>query len=121
MKQILNRLSVVLVLSILTSTVTFGQTIKRKITFARPVVVNGTLVQKGTYTAKFDDQTNELTISKGDKVIAKAPAKLEDRTDKGEPYFIVKEDADKPLLLMVAFKKNQATIVDTITKTNIAR
>ena len=38
----------------------------------------GTLLKKGTYKVAFNDETNELTISRGSKVLVKTTAKLED-------------------------------------------
>ena len=54
------------------------------VTFPSDVMVNGTLVKAGEYQVKFDEKTGELSILKGGKVKAKAPAKLESRTDKAK-------------------------------------
>ena len=53
-----------------------------QVTFAQDMTINGTLVRQGTYRLKFDDQTGELTISRGSNVIARATARLEPRADK---------------------------------------
>ena len=44
--------------------------------------MNGTLVKKGKYEAVFDEQSGELSIFKGGKLIAKTSAKLEKRDQK---------------------------------------
>lgn len=118
MAKILNRSIVVLFISILTSSVTFAETIKQKITFTKPVLVNGTVVQKGTYDAVFDDQTNELSIIRKKKVIATSPARLEERSGKAD-YFILRPEGDKNALVTVSFKKNQVTLVDNVTKATV--
>jgi hypothetical protein len=54
------------------------------VTFPSDVMVNGTLVKAGEYQVKFDEKTGELSILKGGKLKAKAPAKLESRSDKAK-------------------------------------
>lgn len=59
------------------SVIGMGKENKKHVTFDDPVVVNGTTVKAGTYEVVFDDQTNQLTIFKGKKALATAPARLE--------------------------------------------
>jgi hypothetical protein len=40
---------------------------KQKVTFENDIKVNGTLVKKGTYDVKFDDETGQLAIEKNGK------------------------------------------------------
>jgi len=61
-----------------------GKVEKKMITFTDDVMVNGTLVKPGEYEVKFDDSTNELSIIKNGKVIAKTPAHVETRSDKAK-------------------------------------
>jgi hypothetical protein len=61
-----------------------GKVEKKMITFTDDVMVNGTLVKAGDYDVKFDDSTNELSIIKNGKVIAKTPAHVETRSDKAK-------------------------------------
>lgn len=113
MIRAINRLVVVFLIGVVTSSVAFAETIKKEITFPQPVVVNGTVVKKGTYVAVFDDQTNELTITKGRKVIAKAPARLEKQDGPTKFLFVSREEAGQIVLVTVALKgNNQATIVN---------
>jgi hypothetical protein len=119
MRGILNRFLLVFVITIFTGLVTFADTIKQKVTFVKPVVVNGTVVRTGTYDAIFDDQTNELIIKQGKKVIAKAPARLEERSGK-QGDFIFREENNQKLLLTVTFKKNQATITNNAANASAA-
>lgn len=115
------RLFVVLLFGVVTSSVALADTIKREVTFSRSVVVNGTEVKKGTYVVKFDDQTNEITIAKGKKVIAKARARLEKWTGGENAVVVYKEIGDQTVLLTVYFKTYQATILNDENKATIAR
>lgn len=114
MSRALSRSVIILVLSIMTSSVVLADTIKREVTFSRNVVVNGTEVKKGTYDAIFDDQSNEVIIKKGKKVIVKAPAQLEKLQGKGT-YLLARDEGDVRVITAIAFKNNQATILNTET------
>jgi hypothetical protein len=59
-----------------------GKVEKKTITFTDDVMVNGTLVKAGDYEVKFDESSNELSIVKNGKVVAKTPAHVETRSDK---------------------------------------
>ena len=113
MIRAINSLVVLFLIGVVSSSVAFAETIKREITFSQPVVVNGTVVKKGTYVAVFDDQTNELTITKGRKEIAKATARLEKQDGPSKALFVSREDAGQMVLETVVFKgNNRATIVN---------
>ena len=86
MKSIMNRMLVVLMVGALTSVVALAKVQKHKVTFANDIKVNGTLVKKGTYDIKFDDQTGQLTIAKNGKVVAQAMARLESRAKKANDF-----------------------------------
>src|SRR5690349_7710321 len=86
MKSIVNRVIVVLMVGALTSVVAFAKVHKHKVTFDTDTKVNGTVVEKGTYDLKFDDQTGQLSIVKNGKTIAEAMTKLEPRTKKAEDF-----------------------------------
>jgi hypothetical protein len=117
-----NRLATLLLIGAVTSSVAFAETVKKKITFEHPVVVNGTVVKKGTYVAVFDDQTNELTIVKDKEVIAKAPARLEKRDlPKNALLFSSDDGAGKVLATIVLNGNNQATIVNGESKSSSAQ
>jgi hypothetical protein len=61
-----------------------GKVEKKTITFTDDVMVNGTLVKAGDYEVKFDESSNELSIVKNGKVLAKTPAHVETRSDKAK-------------------------------------
>jgi len=114
MFKLLNRLSVLVLIGVIANGVAFAKTIKKGITFAQPVVVNGAVVKKGSYDAVFDDQTNELTIVKDGKTVASAPAQLETTRDRDRGVYVTREEPDsKVTLLSVTFKGGkQATLTN---------
>jgi len=86
MKSIVNRIAVVLVVGALTSMVAFAKVQKHRVTFENDIKVNGTLVKKGTYDVKFDDQTGQLSIVKNGKTVAEATARVEARSKKANDF-----------------------------------
>ncbi len=86
MKSMVNRMVAVLMVGALTGVVAFAKVHKHRVTFDNDMKVNGTLVKKGNYEVKFDDESGQLTISKGGKVVAQATAKVEPREKKAEGF-----------------------------------
>jgi hypothetical protein len=83
-----------------------GKTTEKNVTFIQSLDVNGTLVKKGTYKVTFNDETGELTIKKGDKVVATAQARLE-KNDSRYNFYSHAPSADPtkaPVLVSVSFK-----------------
>lgn len=116
MKSIVNRVLVLLVTVSLTGVLALAKAIEREVTFVQSVTVNGTLVKKGTYKVEFNEETGELTIRKGKKVVATAQARLEKITDRNSFYThsASGDSAMAPALLSVSLKDgNLATIVDS--------
>lgn len=56
--------------------------VKKSVTFESNTTVNGTMVKAGTYELKFDEQTGEVSINDGGKVVATSTAHLEKRDSK---------------------------------------
>lgn len=88
MKSIVNRIAVVLVVGALTSMVAFAKVQKHRVTFESDIKVNGTLVKKGTYDIKFDDETGQLSIVKNGKTVAEATARVESRAKKANDFVL---------------------------------
>ena len=84
MKYFVRHLIVGLMIFALAGVLALGKDkIKREsVTFPSDTTVNGTLVKAGTYDLKFDEQTGDLEILKGKKVIAKTTAHLQERAEK---------------------------------------
>ena len=86
MKSFVSRMLVVLMVGALTTVVAFAKVHKQKVTFESDMKVNGTLVKKGTYDVKFDDESGQLSIEKNGKTVAQATAKLESREKKANDF-----------------------------------
>jgi hypothetical protein len=86
MKSFVNRVMIVLMVGALTSVVALAKVQKHTVTFESDVKVNGTLVKKGTYDIKFDDQTGQLSVVKNGKVVAQAMTKQEARVKKASDF-----------------------------------
>jgi len=78
----INRMAIALLLVTLAGTAAFGKTKKKTVIFVDPTTVNGTVLKAGNYDAAFDDVTNELSIIKNGKVVAKTAAHVETRDRK---------------------------------------
>ena len=117
MIRLVNQLVGMVLVGAIAGGVAFAKEIKKEVTFSQPVVVNGTLVKKGTYNAVFNDQTNELSIVKGEKVVARAPAQLEKREVRDKAVYVTQQkegNSTNPVLMSVTLKDgNQATIVNS--------
>jgi len=86
MKSMVSKIVAVLMVGALTGVVAFAKVHKQKVTFDNDIKVNGTLVKKGTYEVKFDDETGQLAIVKNGKTVAQAMAKLEQREKKANDF-----------------------------------
>jgi len=86
MKSIVSKMVTVVMVGALTSVVAFAKVHKEKVTFDSDIKVNGTLVKKGTYEVKFDDESGQLSITKNGKTVAQATAKLEQREKKANDF-----------------------------------
>ena len=72
MKSIVSKMVAVLMVGALTGVVAFAKVHKQKVSFESDIKVNGTLVKKGTYDVKFDDESGQLSIEKNGKTVAQA-------------------------------------------------
>jgi hypothetical protein len=74
------------VVGALSSVVALAKVHKHKVTFSSDIKINNTLVKKGTYDLKFDDETGQFTVGKNGKVVAQSMAKLEQREKKANDF-----------------------------------
>lgn len=88
MKRFIQGIFAALAISALISISAFagdkGKSEKKHVTLTEDVTVNGTVLKAGDYDVKFDESTGELSIIKDGKVKAKAPARLQARSDKAK-------------------------------------
>lgn len=114
MKSIMSRMLVVLMVGALTSVAALAKTHKHKVTFEEDIKVNGTVVKRGTYEVKFDDETNQLSISKNGKVVAQAMARIESRAKKANDFQLRSTNKDNEQQLTgVTFGGSDKDIVIT--------
>jgi hypothetical protein len=88
MKSILKRVAVVLAVGALTSVVALAKVQKHHLTLENDLKVNNTVLKKGTYDVKFDDQTGRLSILKNNKVVVETMTRLEPRSNKAPDFQI---------------------------------
>jgi len=83
-----------------------------KVTFSRDMVVNGTVVKKGTYKLKVDDQNKEMAIMDGNTVIAKTAIRIENSNRKPSSTEIIFTEKDNTNVLnSITFVGKPDTIV----------
>ena len=111
MKTILSRLAVVLVVGALSSVVALAKVHKNKATFNSDIKISNTLVKKGTYDVKFDDETGQFTVLKNGKVIVQSMAKLEQREKKASDFRMRSTSGDDSQLLGVTFGGEDKEVV----------
>ncbi|HJY29511.1 MAG TPA: hypothetical protein VJ306_15890 [Pyrinomonadaceae bacterium] len=114
MKSIVNRMLVVMLVGALTSVAAFAKVRKQRVTFDNDIKVNGTLVKKGTYDLKFDDETGQLSIVKNGKTVAQAMARTEDRQKKAGDFQLRSEvNGGETQLIGVTFGGSDKNVVIT--------
>jgi len=114
MKSIVSKMMAVLMVGALTGVVALAKVHKEKVTFDSDIKVNGTLVKKGTYDVKFDDESGQLSITKNGKVVAQATAKLEQREKKANDFQLRSTvNGDETNLTGITFGGSDKNIVIT--------
>ena len=114
MKSIVRRMVAVLMVGALTGVVAFAKVHKQRVTFENDIKVNGTLVKKGNYELKFDDETGQLTIAKNGKTVVQAMAKVEAREKKANDFQLRSTvNGDETQLTGVTFGGSDKDIVIT--------
>jgi len=104
----------ILMVGALTGVVAFAKVHNQKVTFESDMKVNGTLVKKGTYDVKFDDESGQLSIEKNGKTVAQATAKLESREKKANDFQLRSTvNGDETNLTGITFGGSDKNIVIT--------
>ena len=86
MKSVMSKVLAVLMVGALTGVVALAKVKKERVTFDNDIKVNGTLVKKGTYDVKFDEESGQLSIVKNGKVLVEAATRLEARSKKANDF-----------------------------------
>ena len=119
MKSIVNRIVVVLMVAALTSVAAFAKVQKHTVTFDTDMKVNDTLVKKGTYQVKFDDETGQLSIIKNGKTVAQAMTRIETRTKKADDFVLRSQgNGDAKQLIGVTFGGSDKDVLISNTGTS---
>ena len=114
MKSIVSKVAAVVMVGALTSVVAFAKVQKEKVTFDSDIKVNGTVVKKGTYELRFDDESGQLSITKNGKVVAQAMAKAEQREKKANDFQLRStSDKGETNLIGVTFNGSDKNVVIT--------
>ena len=114
MKSIVSRMVAIVMLGALTGVVALDKVHKHKVTFENDIKLNGTLVKKGTYDLKFDDESGQLSIVKNGKTVAQAMAKLETREKKASDFQLRSTTSgDEQQMIGVTFGGSDKDIVIT--------
>ena len=111
MKHLFQRTVIFLCVCALTGVAALATTLTREVAFSRALTVNGAPVKAGTYKVTFDDQTGQLTVLDGKKVVAQAPARLDNL--KGGSGYTTRTVGGSTILIGVFMGgDNQATILN---------
>jgi len=114
MKSIVSKMVAVVMVGALTSVVAFAKVQKEKVTFDSDIKVNGTVVKKGSYDLKFDDESGQLSITKNGKVVVQTMAKLEQREKKASDFQLRStSDNGETNLIGVTFNGSDKNVVIT--------
>jgi Na+-translocating ferredoxin:NAD+ oxidoreductase RnfE subunit len=112
MKPFLSRIAIALLVASIASVSAFAKTTKHSVKFPTNIKVNGTVVNKGVYDLKFDEETGELVIVKDDKVIARAAASSAKRDRKARNLEIKSTGTgDDVQLISIAFSGSDRDVV----------
>jgi hypothetical protein len=114
MKKRLQTLALALIVCALLSPAALANVKTTRVTFGTDVKVGETLVKKGDYKVRFDDQTSELTILDGKKVVVKTTARAEEQPglsiNKEIKYRTTNDGAGTVMLLSVNMGEKFAVI-----------
>jgi type 1 fimbria pilin len=89
MKSLISRIAIAVLIASFASVSALAKTKSETFKLDSNVKFNGTVLNKGVYRVKFDDQSGEMTISdEGGKVIARAEATLEKRDRKARQFML---------------------------------
>ena len=110
MKYFVRHLSIGLLIVALTGVAVFAKdkTKSATVTFSEDVTVGSTAVKASEYKIKFNEESGEVSIMKGSKVVAKTTGTLQARTDKAHSTMMYFRDKQ---LVSVAFSGQSQDVV----------
>jgi hypothetical protein len=99
MKRKATIITAALTLCVTIGTMALAKNKLHTLNFDQNVTVNGTVVKKGEYQARFNEQTGEFTILEGKRVVATATAKEETLNKKASGTTFDLKNADGAVTL----------------------
>jgi|HubBroStandDraft_6_1064221.scaffolds.fasta_scaffold771683_1 hypothetical protein len=85
---------------------------KDTVTFSRDIMVSGTLVKAGTYKVQYDEKSNELSVLKNGKMVAKVAGHAEALQRRAsETQVISSMKDDRNVLTGITFGGDNHTIL----------
>lgn len=117
MKSLAKRVIVTFLLVTAVSAAALAKTNMATVSFSSDTRIGETLVKKGTYEVKFNEESGELSVVKTGKVIAKTTARLEkrDRKASGTQVLTILEGMDQRLVGIVFRGSDQNLVVNAAT------
>ncbi len=115
MRTRLQQIAFALVVCALVAVPALAKVKSNNVTFTADVTVNDTLVEKGTYKVTFDDESQELKIMKGSKVVAQTKASLNELKRNGRYQYVydtLKDASGTTLLSSVKLGGQYAVITN---------
>jgi len=110
--KITKTITMTLLLCALVGTLALAKNKFHTINFDQDMMVNGTLVKKGEYQAKFDEQTSELTLLKDGHNIVTTAAKEEALTKKAQgTSYGIKTSDNSAVLTKVTFEGERYSLL----------
>jgi len=112
MKNYVKQILATFALCVLMGTMAFADEKGKDVTFFGDITVNGTVVKKGNYKVVYNEKAEEMTIFKGKSVVAKAPARVENRSAKAsETELKVTSKDNSKVLRSITFAGDTQTII----------
>ena len=112
MKKIVSPILVAFLVCPMLSILALARGKNEKVTFSRDMVVNGTVVKKGTYRLKLDDQSKELSIMDGKTTLVKTAVRLENSKRRPSSTEIIFNEKDNTnVLKSITFVGDSDTII----------
>jgi len=111
----LNRIALALVACATLNVFALAGVKSRNVEFTTDVKVGSTVIKRGAYQVRFDEESGELAIVSGSKVVAKSAAKLEERQNTSRYsslYSTYKSGDGSQLLLSINMGCGHAVIGD---------
>jgi hypothetical protein len=109
----LNRIVLALAACALLNVFALAGAKSKMVEFTTDVKVGSTVIKRGTYEVKYDEQAGELAIVSSGKILAKSAAKLEQRQSSSKyasAYSTYKNSEGSQLLLSVNMGSKHAVI-----------